>query len=283
MTVAPSAITEEQVSEKLINLFDLRGTHALITGGASGIGFHIAQTLGQAGAQVTLLDRNAEQLQSAASSLAETRIDAYAAEVDITDYDAFDTAVAEIAATRPFQVIFANAGISAGPGPVNDTGTITSFDRQRWQDVIDVNLTGAVNSMSVAARYMTPEGRGRIIVTASLAGVRADPLVGYAYAASKTAVIGLVRNAALELAPQGITVNAFAPGLFETNIRKNNPAAQALTSSFAKMSALGRPGDLKELEGLAVYLASPSSSYMTGTVLNIDGGGQHVGPIALGD
>ncbi|MGP6173668.1 SDR family oxidoreductase [Corynebacterium sp. A21] len=276
-----SAPTTERQISKLLELFDLRGTHALVTGGASGIGFHIARTLGEVGAEVTLLDRNPEQLQAALDILDEAGITARVVEVDITDFEAFDRELQVLAAQHPFQVVFANAGISAGPGPINSTGTLADFDRARWQDVIDVNLTGAVNTMSLASRHMAPAGRGRIIVTASLAGVRADPLVGYAYAASKTGVIGLVRNAALELAGKGITVNAIAPGLFETNIRKNNPAAKALDGAFAKMSALHRSGQLAELEGLAIFLASRSSSYVTGAVLNIDGGGQHVGPTSL--
>lgn len=269
------------MNDKLTELFDLSGTHALVTGGASGIGFHIARTLGAVGAEVTLIDVNPEQLETARKSLADDHITAHALAIDITDYEALDSRLAAHSAEHPFQIVFANAGISAGPGPVKESGTLENFDRDRWRDVIDVNLTGAMNTLAVTSRYLSAEGRGRIIVTASLAGVRADPLVGYAYAASKTGVIGIVRNAALELAARGITVNAIAPGLFETNIRRNNPDARALDGAFAEMSALRRSGRLPELEGLAVFLASKSSSYVTGAVLNIDGGGQHVGPTSL--
>lgn len=269
------------MTNKLIELFDLTGTHALVTGGGSGIGFHIAKTLGTVGAEVTLIDRNVEPLEAARKALIDEGITAHSLPLDITDYEDFDSKLAAHASGHPFQVVFANAGISAGPGPVNDSGNLANYDRDRWRDVIDVNLTGAMNTLSITSRHMEAQGRGRIVVTASLAGVRADPLVGYAYAASKTGVIGIVRNAALELGTSGITVNAIAPGLFETNIRKNNPAAQALDGAFAKMSAVKRSGQMQELEGLAIFLASKSSSYITGAVLNIDGGGQHVGPTSL--
>lgn len=269
------------MNNKLLELFDLTGDHALITGGASGIGFHIAQTLGAVGAKVTIIDRDQAQLEQATSKLIDAQINAHFLNLDITDYEDFDAKLAAHAARHPFQVVFANAGISAGPGPINETGTLANYDRDRWKDVIDVNLTGAMNTISIASKHMTANDRGRIIVTSSLAGVRADPLVGYAYAASKAGVLGIVKNAALELASRNITVNAIAPGLFSTNIRKNNPAAQALDSAFAKMSLFKRAGDLAELEGLAIYLASKASSYLTGTVLNLDGGGQHVGPNSL--
>lgn len=269
---------EERRLQKLGELFDVRGLGIIVTGGGSGLGLCMGTALAEAGAHVTLLDVVADRLKEAQARLAERGLRVEAAAADITDFDQLDTLFDRFEhSEHGLHAVFANAGISAGIGPRLRSGRITELDRERWQQVLDVNLTGAVNTMSAAARHMNT-GYGRIVVTSSVGGIRADPMVGYAYAATKAGVVGLVRNAALELASRGITVNAIAPGLFETGIRKANPTAQAMSSDFMKVSAMKRAGELSELEGLAVYLASPASSYVTGAVLNIDGGGQHVGP-----
>lgn len=271
-------MTQPAPAQRLQDIFGLDDVHAVITGGGSGIGLNIGTTLASVGATVTLIDVNEERLQEVLESHRDSGLDIHVKKVDITDRDAFDVAMAEISKTKPITAVFANAGISAGQGPKFEVGELVNIDQDRWNAVLNVNLTGVMNTMALASKYIPDDVNGRVVVTSSLAGVRADPLVGYAYAASKTAVIGMIRNAALELAPRGITVNAFAPGLFETNIRKANPAAESMTEAFAKMSAVGRPGRLEELDGMAIFLASPASSYVTGTVFNIDGGGQHVGP-----
>ena len=105
------------MNNKLTERFDLTGTHVLVTGGGSGIGFHIARTLGAVGAEVTLIDRNPEPLEAAKKTLVDDGITTHALALDITDYDTFDSTLAAHAAEHPFQVVFANAGISAGPGP----------------------------------------------------------------------------------------------------------------------------------------------------------------------
>jgi NAD(P)-dependent dehydrogenase (short-subunit alcohol dehydrogenase family) len=274
----PSRVSEDRRLQKLGELFDVRGLGIVVTGGGSGLGLRMGTVLAEAGAHVTLLDVVADRLKEAQAKLAGQGLLVEVAAADITDFDQLDTLFDRLEhSEHGLHAVFANAGISAGIGPRLRSGRITELDRERWQQVLDVNLTGAVNTMSAAARHMNT-GYGRIVVTSSVGGIRADPMVGYAYAATKAGVVGLVRNAALELAPRGITVNAIAPGLFETGIRKANPIAQAMSSDFMKVSAMKRAGELSELEGLAVYLASPASSYVTGAVLNIDGGGQHVGP-----
>jgi NAD(P)-dependent dehydrogenase (short-subunit alcohol dehydrogenase family) len=268
--------TDEQRLAVLGDLFDLRGRGVVVTGGGSGLGLRMGTVLARAGATVTLVDREPDRLAAARGQLAEHGLAVATRSLDITHFDQLDTAFGEIAESG-LDVVFANAGISAGIGPRLRSGRITDLDHERWREVLDVNLTGAAFTMSAAARHIR-EGAGRIVVTSSLGGVRADPMVGYAYAATKAGVVALVRNAALELAHRGINVNALAPGLFETNIRKANPVAEAMTGDFRKTSAFGRGADPSELDGLVVYLASTASSYMTGAVLNLDGGGQHVGP-----
>lgn len=275
---AASGVSEERRLQKLDDLFDIRGLGIAVTGGGSGLGLRMGTALVEAGAHVTLLDVLEDRLLESQAQLAERNLHLDVAVADTTDFDCLDALFERLEKSKHgLHAVFANAGISAGIGPRLKSGRITELDHERWQQVLDVNLTGAVNAMSAAARHMN-SGCGRIVVTSSVGGIRADPMVGYAYAATKAGVVGLVRNASLELAHRGITVNAIAPGLFETGIRKANPVAQAMSSDFMKVSAMKRAGELSELEGLAVYLASPASSYVTGAVLNIDGGGQHVGP-----
>lgn len=275
---AASGVSEERRLQKLGDLFDIRGLGIAVTGGGSGLGLRMGTALAEAGAHVTLLDVLEDRLLESQAELAGRDLQVDVAVVDTTDFDQVDALFERLEKSEHgLHAVFANAGISAGIGPRLKSGRITELDHERWQQVLDVNLTGAVNAMSAAARHMNT-GYGRIIVTSSVGGIRADPMVGYAYAATKAGVVGLVRNASLELAHRGITVNAIAPGLFETGIRKANPVAQGMSSDFMKVSAMKRAGELSELEGLAVYLASPASSYVTGAVLNIDGGGQHVGP-----
>lgn len=273
--VGPST---EARHEYLASLFDLDGRAFAVTGGGSGIGLRMGTSLARAGARIHLLDVSEENLTKVASHLAADGLSVTTRVIDVTDHDSVFTALEEVS-RRPegLHGVFANAGITAGVGPRMESGRITAIDPEHWNRVLGVNLTGAMNTVSAAATYINGPA-GRIVVTSSLGGVRADPLVGYAYAASKSAVIAMVRNASLELAQRDITVNALAPGIFETNIRRANPVAQSLTDDFKRITALKRSGRLEELEGLVLYLASTASSFMTGATLNLDGGGQHVGP-----
>ena len=127
-------------------------------------------------------------------------------------------------------------------------------------------------TLRAAARHMKPRRQGRVIVTSSIAGIRAEPLSGYAYVASKAAVNNLVRQAAVELAPFNVLVNAIAPGPFATGL---NGGRLRLPESAERMRThipLGRIADTSEIKGLALLLASPASSYMTGAIIPVDGG-----------
>jgi len=127
-------------------------------------------------------------------------------------------------------------------------------------------------TVQAAAEVMKAQKRGRIIVTASIGGMRSEPMTGYAYATTKAAICNLVRHAALELATHGVVVNAIAPGPFLTNIgngRLNDPAVRA---AFAADVPQGRLAHTDEIQGLALLLASPAASFITGAVIPIDGG-----------
>lgn len=256
----------------LDRLFDIRGYGAFVTGAARGIGFAIAQVLYEAGATVTMTDVDGDELEQARRRLDTGSGTIFAEALDVADAGAVDRSVARAAArTEGVQVVFANAGISAGPGPLTG-GAMTSMDSARWDSVLSVNLTGAMATLRAAARHVPRDGRGRLVVTASIAGLRPEPMVGYAYAATKAAVVALVRQAAIELGPQNVLVNAIAPGPFLTSIGGGRLADPGVADSFAARAALGRIAAPAEIQGLALYLASPASSYVTGATFTIDGG-----------
>ena len=144
---------------------------------------------------------------------------------------------------------------------------------QRWQQVLQINLTSVFVTLRAAAERMKAQRSGRIVVTSSIAGIRGERMVGYAYAATKAAVNNLVRQAALELAPYDVTVNAIAPGPFLTNIGGGRLHREPeFVRKFAELVPMKRIARPDELKGLALLLASPASSYITGAVIPIDGG-----------
>jgi NAD(P)-dependent dehydrogenase (short-subunit alcohol dehydrogenase family) len=254
-------------------IFDVRGTGVLITGAGGGLGLAIAEGLARCGARVTLVDNDAEKLDAAAAWLRAAGLVTRTCVADITNPAAVDRAMA-VAAALPggLQTVFANAGISSGPGPGTKTGRIDMVDPAAWDRVAAVNLDGVLATIQAAARNLPRDGRGRIVVTASVAGLRTEPMVGYAYAATKAAALALVRQAAVELAQYDIRINAIAPGPFATDIGGGRIQEQEVHDSFASRSTLKRIGQPKEIQGLALLLASSASSYINGATFVIDGG-----------
>ncbi|MGH8868231.1 MAG: SDR family NAD(P)-dependent oxidoreductase [Actinomycetes bacterium] len=258
----------------LDRLFDLRGRHVLVTGAASGLGRAVAETMADAGADVTLVDVDSEALEEVAAELSGQDGSVHTAVCDVADPSAVTSTVQE-AATRfaGLDVVFANAGIAgARRASAPDTASLEHVRREDWDRVLSVNLTGMLYTIQATASVMRPRRSGRIIVTASTAGLRADPMVGYGYVASKAAVVNVVRQAALDLAPYDVRVNAIAPGPFRTNIGGTGPRNPDAEAVWARTVPLGRMGDPAEVQGLALLLASPASSFMTGAVVPVDGG-----------
>jgi len=264
-------LTDDALTARALDLFDLRGRRAAVTGGASGLGLAMARALATFGADVTIVDVRADALDAARATLAGEGLEVRGETADISDYDSIAAALAAAADGGALHIVFANAGITAGNGPFIEEGQLANLDLERWRTVLDVNLTGALYTVRAASELMT-DGYGRIVVTSSVAGIVADPLVGYAYAASKAAVVALVRNAAIELAPRGILVNAIAPGSFVTGLGKPGPHRQRKLDALRDSTVLKRMADPDELAGAALWLASPSSSYVTGSVVHVDGG-----------
>jgi NAD(P)-dependent dehydrogenase (short-subunit alcohol dehydrogenase family) len=255
------------------DLFNVRDTRVVVTGAASGLGFAMAEVMSDCGARVTLADVDAERLEEATSRLGgQVR----SAQVDVSDPDQVERLFAGVVEEQGgVDVVFANAGISLEPGVVDQEGGFGAFDRGRWDRVLGVNLNGVVFTMQAAAERMKRQGSGRIVVTASTAGLRPDPLVGYSYSATKFAAVGLVRQAALELAPHGVHVNAIAPGPFHTRIGGDTEIPDSVWESVV---ALGRMAEPEELKPVALLLGSPASSFMTGAVVTVDGGQMLLSP-----
>jgi len=261
----------------LQDLMGVLGRRVLVTGGASGIGFAIARALVACGAGVLLSDCDAAGLALASETLGGLAGECETATADVTSPDQLGAAVAWMTEIwGGVDAAFANAGVSLTPGFGFAAGELRGLDWQRWHRVLEINLAGVLATFQAVAQPMKDQGEGSIVATASTAGLRADPLVGYSYAASKAAVINIVRQAALELAPHGVRVNAIAPG----PIRGTNIGAPVAAEATVDLEPVwektvplgGRMGHPSELAGLAILLASRASSFMTGAVYPVDGG-----------
>jgi NAD(P)-dependent dehydrogenase (short-subunit alcohol dehydrogenase family) len=245
------------------SLFDVRGLRVVVTGAASGLGLAMAEAMADGGARLTLADVDGERLAEVAA-----RLDAVRSEVvDVTHRERVEALM-----DGGVDVVFANAGISLEPGFADPGGGLTGFDDDHWRRVLAVDLEGVIWTMRAAARAMKPQGSGSIVVTASTAGLRTDPMVGYSYATAKAAVISAARQAALELAPHGVRVNAIAPGPIRTRIGGGVPPTPDIERMWAATVPLGRMGEPEDIKGVALLLASPASSWMTGAIIPVDGG-----------
>ncbi|MBV8536752.1 MAG: SDR family oxidoreductase [Alphaproteobacteria bacterium] len=254
---------------KATRLFDITGQVALVTGAASGLGLAMAEVMAENGATVVLADMDGPGLERVAQRLRSAGCKVETAVLDVADRDAVERCVIDAARRHGrLDAVFANAGMSAG---LQARALATSW--ATWDRVLGVNLTGVFATLRAAAAVMTTQRAGRIIVTASIAGLRGEPMVGYAYAATKAAVANLVRQAAIELGPFNVLVNAIAPGPFRTNIAGGRMHTdKEAEREFAESCPLGRIAEPDEIKGLALLLASPAASYITGSVIPIDGG-----------
>ena len=244
---------------KQADLFDVRGHVAVVTGAASGLGLAYFEVLAENGATVIMVDLNNVELAKHAARLAAAGYAVEPATLDVADIDALRAAIDDAARRHGrLDILFANAGISAGPGTLmTDAGAIDRFDPTLFRRALDVNLTATVMAMRFAVPHMKARASGSIVATASIAGIRSEPMVGYGYIASKAAVINVVRQAAVELAPWNIRVNAIAPGPFVTNIGGGRLHREPdVVKLFADMVPMGRLANTDEIKGLALLLAS---------------------------
>lgn len=268
---------QDRATEVLESLFAVRGRRVLVTGAASGLGFAFAEVLADCGARVTLADIDGEMLQRSTGALLARGLDVRSQVVDVSDSLQVRAAVDGLVdEAGGLDAVFANAGIAASPGFVAPGGqTVDRVGPGTLDPVMAVNFHGVVSTIAAAARVMKRQGSGRIIVTSSTAGLRPEPFVCYGYVASKAAVLNVVRQAALELAPHGVLVNAICPGPFKgtrigggATLDPDEPTERM----WADTVPLGRMATAEEIKGLALMLASPASSFITGTAVVIDGG-----------
>jgi len=237
----------------------LTGKHALVTGASGGLGLHFARILADAGAEVTLAARRLDVVEAEAAALRKLGHPAHAGALDVTDPR---SVAALFRDTGTFDILVNNAGI-AGEGGALD------MDVDDFREVIDTNLTGVFAVAQAAARDMRGRG-GSIVNISSILGLRVAGHVS-AYTASKAAVIQLTKALALEWARYGVRVNALCPGYIATPINKGffeTEAGQALIRRIPQRR-LGQPSDL---DAALLLLASDQSSYMTGSVIAVDGG-----------
>jgi NAD(P)-dependent dehydrogenase (short-subunit alcohol dehydrogenase family) len=268
---------------KIAEAFTVQDYGVVVTGGASGLGLGFAEGLAENGARVTILDVDARRVAQEIENLRGKGLDVRGEVLDVTDHPALDRAIDSAAAAYGrLDVVFANAGIDSGPGflgswvgsvrPRQPEGALETYTDERWNRVIDINLNGAFATLRAAARHMKPRRAGRMIVTTSLAALLVEPAIGSAYMAAKAGLAHLTRSVALELAAYNITVNSIAPGFFATNIGGGHAKNPEVQRTLARSIPMHRVGFAEDIKGLALFLASPASAYITGQQIVIDGG-----------
>lgn len=247
-------------------LFDLTGKTAVITGGSRGLGKEMAEALGEAGANLMLCARRAEWLEP---TIAEFRARGFKCESELCDVAQPEQVQAVIDETvKKFgkvDVLINNAGISWGAMP-------EEMPLERWKQVLDVNLTGCFLFAQAAGREMLKNKSGSIINITSIAGLSSSANGPFyaGYVASKAGLIGLTRELAASWGRRGVRVNAVAPGFFHSRLA--DAVIDKYESDIRETNPIPRIGNEGELKGVAVFLASEASSYVTGQTIVVDGG-----------
>ncbi len=258
--------TTSRETRRVLETFRLDGRRALVTGGNRGLGRVMAQALAEAGADVAVASRSLPECQTAAEEIAAStgrRTLAFAA--DLTVAATVERLVSDAeAGLGPLDILVNNAG-------VNVRGAAEELSEADWDAVLDTNLKAPFLLARAVGPAMCRRGWGRIINLGSILGVVALP--GRApYASSKAGVINLTRVLALEWATRGVTVNAICPGPFATDMNRQLLNDPAKYRAFVEKIPMGRWGELREIAGAVVFLASEAASFVTGSALFVDGG-----------
>lgn len=248
-----------------------RGKVVLVTGAGRGIGQAIADAHAMAGASVAYLDHDSGLAEAAAASARAQGTKAFAVAADVADEASVKAAIARATeALGPIGVLINNAGISPKSGADGKRARLGEMSADEWRRVLDVNLTGAFLCTSVVVPFMRAAGRGAIVSVSSVAGKTYCDIVGVHYAATKAALIGFTKHLAGELGPEGITVNAVAPGRIDTPLMRGTaPEANEAARMATPLRRLGRPEDVAQT---CLFLTSDSAAFVTGQVCDVAGG-----------
>jgi len=250
----------------ITDLFSLSGRTAIVTGGSRGLGLEMAEGLAEAGAALMLCARRPEWLTPAVDGLRARGVRVEGMLCDVAQpADVQDVVAKTIAAFGKVDILINNAGVTWAAEPED-------MPLDKWQKVVDINLTGAFLFAQAAGRDMLTRQWGRIINIASIAGLHSAVHGPHyaAYAATKAGLMGLTRELAVSWARKGIRVNAIAPGFFNSRLADG---AIAMTEPAIKAtSPIPRVGEAGELKGVAVFLAADASNYITGQTIVVDGG-----------
>ncbi|MBB3950803.1 SDR family oxidoreductase [Aureimonas jatrophae] len=248
-----------------LKLFDLTGRTALVTGSGQGIGYAIAQGLGRAGARVILNGRDGAKLAAAAEQLGADGIAVATAVFDVTDRPAVQATVGRIEReVGPIDVLVNNAGIQR-------RGTLEDYAAETWSEIMRANVDSVFFVGQAVARSMIGRGHGKIINIASLQAQAARYSIA-PYTASKGAVLNLTRGMCTDWARHGLQVNAIGPGYFRTPLNQALVEDPAFNEWLTKRTPAGRWGEVEELQGAAIFLASRASDFVNGQILYVDGG-----------
>jgi gluconate 5-dehydrogenase len=245
--------------------FRLDGRIALVTGSSAGIGLALARGLGQAGATLVLNGRDAARLDASVAALRAEGLKVHASAFDVTDVAATEAAVAAIEAdVGAVDILVNNAGMTR-------RGAFHELPVADWQAVLRTNVDSLFVVGQAVARRMVPRGRGRIINTCSVMSELGRPGTS-AYTASKGAVKMLTKNMAIDLGPHGINVNGIGPGYFKTDLTAALAADEKFNAWLINRTPNKRWGNVEDLAGAAVFLASDASRFVNGHILYVDGG-----------
>jgi NAD(P)-dependent dehydrogenase (short-subunit alcohol dehydrogenase family) len=247
--------------------FDLSGSRAVITGGGRGIGLATAEALAEHGATVVICDVDPATLEQGRMALAAKSIRAEARVLDITKPDDVERLAGSLNAESPVDILVASAGIAMPDTPGEATPDAD------WLKMMDVNVNGMFWCCRAFGRAMLTRGKGAIVTIGSMSGIIANkPQRQTHYNVSKAAVHHMTRSLAAEWAPRGVRINSIAPTYIETAMTREAMTNSAMFPTWMEFTPMGRVGQPEEIASVALFLASPASSLMTGAIVVADAG-----------